>query len=56
VVAVTATTDGQLERFEESVETLHQELERLLDELCPPRPERPLLRLVVNEEVMSDER
>jgi hypothetical protein len=49
-VAMTAT----LERLEELVETLLQQLERELDAQCPPRPERPLLRLVDNEEVSDD--
>jgi hypothetical protein len=47
-------TDEQLDRLEDSVEALHQELERLLDEIYPPRPERPLLRLIVNEEASDD--
>jgi hypothetical protein len=43
-----------IEGLEELVETLLQQLERDLDEISPPRPERPLFRVVVNEGVGGD--
>jgi vacuolar-type H+-ATPase subunit E/Vma4 len=43
-----------LERLEQLVETLLQQVERELDEISPPQRERPPLRLVVNEEVRRD--
>jgi hypothetical protein len=39
----------RLDRLEELAERLLQELECLLDAIYPPRPERPLLRVIVGE-------
>jgi hypothetical protein len=47
-------TDERLGRLEESMELLLQQLEQLLDEQYPPRAERPLLRVVGNEEARGD--